>query len=54
MTPTVLVDRYELKAELSRKSGRRTYRAIDRQTDLEVIVKVLLFRSEERRVGKEC
>ena len=46
MIPTVLVDRYELKAELSRKAGRRTYRAIDRQTDLEVIVKVLLFGPE--------
>ena len=46
MIPIVLVDRYELKAELSRKAGRRTYRAIDRQTDLEVIVKVLLFGPE--------
>ena len=46
MTPIVLVDRYELKTELSRKAGRRTYRAIDKQTDLEVIVKVLLFGPE--------
>ena len=46
MTPFVLVDRYELKTELSRKAGRRTYRAIDKQTDLEVIVKVLLFGPE--------
>jgi serine/threonine protein kinase len=36
-------DRYRIKSLISRQTGRRTFLAIDRQTNNEVAIKLLLF-----------
>ncbi len=43
MESVTLVDRYQLQHQISSKSGRKTYRAIDLQTQMLVMVKVLVF-----------
>jgi serine/threonine protein kinase len=40
---TVLVDRYQIREQLSRKAGRRTFLAQDLQTQSLVIIKILKF-----------
>lgn len=42
----VLGDRYEVKQQLSRKAGRQTLLALDRETGEQVIVKLLTFDAE--------
>ena len=43
MEPIILVDRYQLQHQISSKSGRKTYRAIDLRTEMQVMVKLLVF-----------
>jgi serine/threonine protein kinase len=42
----VLGDRYEINQQLSRKAGRQTLLALDRETGEQVVVKLLTFNSE--------
>lgn len=46
MIGQVLVDRYEICEQLGKKSGRQTWLAYDRQTEKQVVVKVLSFNQE--------
>jgi serine/threonine protein kinase len=39
----ILGDRYQLQSLLGRKTGRRTFRAIDLETESPVVIKLLLF-----------
>lgn len=43
MNQVLLNDRYQLDRLLGRKSGRRTWFAIDGQTQQQVVIKLLLF-----------
>jgi serine/threonine protein kinase len=43
MELSILGDRYEVQQRLSKKTGRQTYLALDRQTQNLVIVKLLIF-----------
>jgi serine/threonine protein kinase len=42
----VLSDRYQIDKQLGQKTGRRTFLAIDLQTELPVVVKLLIFNNE--------
>jgi serine/threonine protein kinase len=42
----VLCDRYQIEKQLGQKTGRRTFLAIDLQTELPVVIKLLIFNSE--------
>ena len=46
MNEVLLNDRYQLDRLLGRKSGRRTWLAIDRQTQQQVVIKLLLFSAD--------
>ena len=46
MNEVLLNDRYQLDRLLGRKSGRRTWLSIDRQTQQQVVIKLLLFSSD--------
>ena len=42
----VLIDRYQIERQLGQKTGRRTFLAIDLQTELPVVIKLLIFDRE--------
>jgi serine/threonine protein kinase len=42
----VLDDRYQIEKQLGQKTGRRTFLAIDLQTELPVVIKLLIFNNE--------
>ncbi len=42
----VLCDRYQIEKQLGQKTGRRTFLAIDLQTELPVVIKLLIFNNE--------
>lgn len=42
----VLCDRYQIEKQLGQKTGRRTFLAIDLQTQLPVVIKLLIFNHE--------
>lgn len=42
----VFCDRYQIEKQLGQKTGRRTFLAIDLQTELLVVVKLLIFNNE--------
>ncbi|WP_310423449.1 serine/threonine-protein kinase [Chamaesiphon sp. VAR_48_metabat_135_sub] len=42
----VLCDRYQIQQQLGKKTGRRTFLAIDLQTSQQVVIKLLIFNSE--------
>jgi serine/threonine protein kinase len=42
----VLCDRYQIEKQLGQKTGRRTFLAIDLQTKLPVVIKLLIFNNE--------
>ncbi len=42
----VLGDRYQIEKQLGQKTGRRTFLAIDLQTKLPVVIKLLIFNTE--------
>ena len=42
----VLNDRYQIEKQLGQKTGRRTFLAIDLQTELPVVIKLLIFNNE--------
>jgi serine/threonine protein kinase len=42
----VLRDRYQIEKQLGQKTGRRTFLAIDLQTELPVVIKLLIFNNE--------
>jgi serine/threonine protein kinase len=42
----VLLDRYQIEKQLGQKTGRRTFKAIDLQTQLPVVIKLLIFNNE--------
>jgi serine/threonine protein kinase len=42
----VLCDRYQIDKQLGKKTGRRTFLAIDLQTKLPVVIKLLVFNNE--------
>jgi serine/threonine protein kinase len=42
----VLCDRYQIEKQLGQKTGRRTFLAIDLQTKLPVVIKLLIFNTE--------
>jgi serine/threonine protein kinase len=42
----VLCDRYQIERQLGQKTGRRTFLAIDLQTELPVVIKLLIFNNE--------
>jgi serine/threonine protein kinase len=42
----VLCDRYQIDKQLGQKTGRRTFLAIDLQTKLPVVIKLLIFNNE--------
>ena len=46
MNEVLLNNRYQLDRLLGRKSGRRTWLAIDRQTQRQVVIKLLLFSAD--------
>ena len=53
----VLGDRYEIKSLLGRQTGRRTFLAADRQTNSQVVIKLLLFGPDftwDDAVNPEC
>ncbi|MEM9164869.1 MAG: hypothetical protein AAGC54_17600 [Cyanobacteria bacterium P01_F01_bin.4] len=43
---SILKDRYQLQQQLSKKAGRRTLFAFDRQTQQPVVLKILTFSQE--------
>ncbi|BAU13720.1 serine/threonine kinase [Leptolyngbya sp. NIES-3755] len=43
MIPKLLAERYEIQQQLGNQTGRRTFLALDRQTNSQVIIKVLLL-----------
>jgi serine/threonine protein kinase len=45
-TGQVLYDRYRIERQLGQKTGRRTFLAVDLQTELPVVIKLLLFNNE--------
>jgi serine/threonine protein kinase len=45
-TGQVLCDRYRIERQLGQKTGRRTFLAVDLQTELPVVIKLLLFNNE--------
>jgi serine/threonine protein kinase len=45
-TGQVLSDRYRIDRQLGQKTGRRTFLAVDLQTELPVVIKLLLFNNE--------
>ncbi|NJL67458.1 MAG: serine/threonine protein kinase [Microcoleus sp. SM1_3_4] len=46
MEISILNDRYEINQQLSRKAGRQTLLALDRETGEQVVIKLLTFSSE--------
>jgi serine/threonine protein kinase len=46
MEISILGDRYEINEQLSRKAGRQTLLALDRETGEQVVIKLLTFSSE--------
>jgi serine/threonine protein kinase len=42
----VLCDRYQIEKQLGQKTGRRTFLAIDLQTELPIVIKLLIFNNE--------
>ncbi len=42
-TGQVLRDRYRIERQLGQKTGRKTFLAFDLQTELPVVIKLLLF-----------
>jgi serine/threonine protein kinase len=44
----VLNDRYQIERQLGQKTGRRTFLAIDLQTELAVVIKLLIFSNKFR------
>ncbi|MBE9008903.1 serine/threonine protein kinase [Pseudanabaenaceae cyanobacterium LEGE 13415] len=43
MIPKLLAERYEIQQQLGNQTGRRTFLALDRQTNTQVVIKVLLL-----------
>ena len=41
-----LHQRYQIQSQLSKKAGRRTFLAIDLQTDMLVVIKLLIFNQD--------